>query len=92
MLYLIAYDIADPKRLHRIAVICEDYGVRIQNSLFECWLEDRQFLELWEKLCHTMHPDADRIAAYKLDKTAADKRMVAGNEMEKTVKPVCFMG
>lgn len=32
--YLIAYDIADPKRLHRICKIMEGYGDRLQYSVF----------------------------------------------------------
>ncbi|HTI68628.1 MAG TPA: CRISPR-associated endonuclease Cas2, partial [Candidatus Limnocylindria bacterium] len=47
MLRLVAYDIADPKRLHRVAMICENFGVRVQYSLFECWLEDDDFERLW---------------------------------------------
>lgn len=43
MLHLIAYDIAEPKRVRRIAEICEDYGTRVQYSLFECWLEEDDF-------------------------------------------------
>jgi len=82
MLYLIAYDIADPRRLQRISEICQDYGTRVQYSLFECWLEDAHFQQLWEKLGHTIEPKKDRIVAYTLDKTAARKRRVAGKTMQ----------
>ena len=30
MLTIVAYDITDPKRLARVAKVCEDYGVRVQ--------------------------------------------------------------
>ena len=36
MLNVIAYDITDPKRLARVAKVCEAYGMRVQYSLFEC--------------------------------------------------------
>lgn len=84
MLRLIAYDIADPKRLHRIAGICEDYGVRVQYSLFECWLEEEDFEQLWAKLQHTYDPDEDRLVAYALDSAAVRRRCKAGKTMTLT--------
>ena len=47
MLTLLAYDIADPKRLSRVAKVCEDYGVRVQYSVFECHLENGEFEQVW---------------------------------------------
>ena len=91
MLYLIAYDIADPKRLHRVATICEDYGLRVQNSLFECWLDERQFASLWTRLRETIVVSVDRIAAYVLDKNASGKRVVAGETMKSTQQAYCFV-
>ncbi len=35
MKMLAVYDIADPKRLYRVAKILKDYGVRVQYSKFE---------------------------------------------------------
>ena len=35
-LWLAAYDIADPVRLRYIASLCEDYGRRLQQSVFLC--------------------------------------------------------
>jgi hypothetical protein len=50
MLRLIAYDIANPKRWRHVCETCEDYGVRVQYSLFECWLTDDTFQALSSKL------------------------------------------
>ena len=30
MLRLIVYDIADARRLHKVAEVCKDYGIRIE--------------------------------------------------------------
>jgi CRISPR-associated protein Cas2 len=86
MLRLIAYDIADPKRLRHIAEICEDYGTRVQYSLFECWLEDDQFHALWARLQGAIEAGEDRLVAYELDATAARKRITAGATMRCTEK------
>jgi len=32
---IVAYDIADERRLARVAKIVKDYGVRVQKSIFE---------------------------------------------------------
>lgn len=90
MLRLIAYDIADPKRLHRVAETCEDYGTRVQYSLFECWLDATTFQELWEKLQALIKRDEDRLVAYELDTTAARNRLTAGTSMVCT-KPETFV-
>ena len=50
MLTLVAYDISDAKRLHRVARVCEDFGVRVQYSLFECRLEEPEFRQFWDRL------------------------------------------
>lgn len=81
MLRLVAYDISDPKRLQRIADLCEDYGVRVQYSLFECWLEDEAFDRLWTALQKTFDPETDRLAAYALDAGAVRERRKAGDRM-----------
>lgn len=86
MLPLIAYDIAETKRWRRICETCEDYGVRIQYSLFECWLEDAVFLDLWARLQQLIDPEEDRLVAYTLDAAAARKRRTAGDTMHCTEK------
>jgi CRISPR-associated protein Cas2 len=46
-LWLVAYDIAEPKRLRKIAKSCETFGARQQKSIFECGLtrDDKQALK-----------------------------------------------
>lgn len=46
--YLIAYDIADARRLREIMIILESYGVRLQYSVFLCDLS-RSELAMWER-------------------------------------------
>lgn len=44
--YLIAYDIADPRRLQRVIKLMEGYGTRLQYSVFLCDLS-RAELVTW---------------------------------------------
>ncbi len=74
MLYLVAYDIADPKRLRRVAKICEDYGVRVERSVFECDLPNTDMAALWTKIGQTVDLREDCAVCYRID--AADRRHV----------------
>lgn len=91
MLRLIAYDIADPRRWRRIANTCDDFGVRVQYSLFECWLEEDRFQQLWDKLKHLIDPKEDRLAAYTLGATDARRRVFAGETMLGTERATCYI-
>ena len=91
MLTLVAYDIADPKRLHHVAKVCEDWGLRIQYSVFECRLEADSFTRFWEELNTVIHPKLDRIVAYKICTKCAREIHSAGvqEHYEKVVAYVC---
>ena len=79
MLRLIVYDIAAPKRLRKVAHVCEDFGLRVQKSVFECWLEKERFDRLWDALLAEIDKQHDSLVAYTLDTTAAKARRQAGN-------------
>ena len=66
MLFLVAYDICEPKRLRRIATICEDYGIRVEKSVFECDVMPEDFDRLWAELSDTIDPADDAIVAYRI--------------------------
>ena len=65
MLHLIAYDVSNARRLRRIARICEDYGVRIEKSVFECSLDGKAFQDLWSKLADIV-TESDSIIDYPI--------------------------
>ena len=91
MLTLVAYDITDPKRLHKAAKLCEDWGMRIQYSVFECRLEAQQFETFWSELSAVIEPRTDRIVAYKICTRCAREIHSAGAQVhnEKVVAYVC---
>jgi len=90
MLTLVAYDITDHKRLARVARVCEDYGVRVQYSLFECRLEEDQFEDFWLKLLYEINDEEDRLVAYKIDARCAKDTLTAGT-MICSEKVVCYV-
>lgn len=66
MLRLVAYDIREPRRLHKVAKTCEDFGVRVEYSVFECDLSEELFRNLWSRLSEIIDPAEDRILAYRI--------------------------
>lgn len=90
MLSVVAYDITSPKRLSAVARICEDYGVRVQYSVFECRLEEAEFAGFWDKLVAAIDKREDRIVAYKIDARCAKETLTAGT-MVCSEKVVCYL-
>ena len=90
MLHVIAYDITDDRRRQRFAGLCEDFGVRVQYSLFECWLEADDFDRLWPRLTAAIDPAEDRLVAYLLDGNSAPRRRKAGKTMVLTQRVTCY--
>lgn len=65
MFFLVAYDISDPRRLRRVAKLMEEYGARVQRSVFECRLSDDMFLALVAELMLLIKPRYDRVNIYR---------------------------
>ena len=68
---LVTYDVstttdAGKKRLRHVAKQCVNYGQRVQNSVFECWLEPAQFTQLKNKLEEIIDSEKDSIRYYFL--------------------------
>ncbi|MBR4425233.1 MAG: CRISPR-associated endonuclease Cas2 [Oscillospiraceae bacterium] len=71
MMVLITYDVntenaAGRKRLRQIAKACQDYGQRVQNSVFECLLDASQSAQLQHKLRGLMDEKKDSLRFYYL--------------------------
>ena len=71
MLILITYDISfedpqGPVRLRRIAKLCQDYGVRVQFSVFECDISPDQWVKLKIGLLNVFNPAVDSLRFYYL--------------------------
>jgi CRISPR-associated protein Cas2 len=78
MLTIVAYDICDPRRLVRVAKHCEDYGFRVQYSVFECRLPTELFEQFWAELTALIEPEEDRVVAYRVCARCAQEVRAAG--------------
>lgn len=71
LLVLITYDVNTEdslgrKRLRQIAKQCVNYGQRVQNSVFECILDNAQALKLKHVLCGIIDENKDSLRFYYL--------------------------
>lgn len=71
MLVLITYDVntetaAGKTRLRKVAKQCVNYGRRVQNSVFECILDNAQCVMLKSLLCEIIDEKRDSLRFYYL--------------------------
>jgi len=71
MMVLITYDVntetpAGKTRLRKVAKQCTNYGTRVQNSVFECIIDNTQLLMLKSVLDGIMDKEKDSIRFYYL--------------------------
>ena len=72
MLVLITYDVntetvSGKKRLRKVAKQCENYGRSVQNSVFECILDQAQSVVLKQSLIDIIDENVDSLRFYYLD-------------------------
>lgn len=71
MWVLITYDVvtataAGRARLRQVAKACEDYGQRVQKSVFECTVNDNTYERMKQRLLKIINEKEDSIRFYKL--------------------------
>lgn len=74
MIVLITYDVntensVGKKRLKNVAKICKDYGQRVQNSVFECEIDNALFLKVKNELIKVIDENKDSLRFYYLGKS-----------------------
>ena len=78
MLLVVTYDVDTTNkegehRLRKVAQLCERYGMRVQNSVFEVLLDAAQLTTLKCELKKIIEPDVDSIRIYRLGNSYKNK-------------------
>lgn len=78
MLVLITYDVetaskSGQKRLRAVAKCCQNYGQRVQNSVFECYVTEVQVVKLIAELSEKIDKGKDSIRIYYLGNNYINK-------------------
>lgn len=71
MMIVLSYDVDTKdsdgaKRLRKVAKICEAYGCRVQNSVFELLVDPSQLIALKSQLERTIDSEKDSVRLYRL--------------------------
>ena len=78
MLVLITYDVNTEtaegrKRLHKVAKQCENFGQRVQNSVFECVMDAAKCREVKHLLTGIIDKEKDSLRFYYLGNSYKNK-------------------
>ncbi|MBW2012473.1 MAG: CRISPR-associated endonuclease Cas2 [Deltaproteobacteria bacterium] len=71
MLVLVSYDVSTvdkkgQRRLRRVAKVCQNYGQRVQYSVFECIVDPAQWTIMRQRLIDEIKPEKDSLRFYFL--------------------------
>jgi CRISPR-associated protein Cas2 len=71
MLILVTYDVstetrAGRRRLRRVAKVCQNYGQRVQKSVFECKVDKTTYEVLEKELLDEIDSNEDNLRLYRL--------------------------
>lgn len=79
------------KRLRKVAKKCEEYGVRVQNSVFECVVDSAQLRQLELSLESIIDPSVDSLRFYRLGNNYENKvKHIGAKPSIEVEKPLIF--
>ena len=76
--YLVCFDIVQNKARYRAVKCLLKYGSRVQKSVFECLINDNQFVQMKAELEKTIKPEEDSVRYYHLCKNCAANVLISG--------------
>lgn len=87
MEYLVSYDVSTEtpegrRRLHKVALICQAYGQRVQKSVFECILSEMDMEKLRHELGGVIDTEKDSLRIYRLREPRERYLQVMGKKLE----------
>lgn len=90
MLVLVSYDVstataAGRRRLRRVAKVCEGFGQRVQNSVFECLVDPAQWEVLRRRLLSEVELESDSLRFYFLGSNYRKRREHHGVQRSREV-------
>jgi CRISPR-associated protein Cas2 len=71
--WVVAYDIPSDRRRLRVANVLEDFGDRIQESVFEVQTKEQELGVLTRRIARVILPAEDKVRLYPLCRDCAAK-------------------
>ena len=63
---VVCFDVCDDRRLYRVSREVENFGVRVQKSIFECHLSEAQLEKLQKRLAAHIDASEDHVRYYTM--------------------------
>jgi CRISPR-associated protein Cas2 len=83
MLYIIAYDIPSDKRRNKVHKTLCGFGDWTQYSLFECFLDAKELIQLQAKLDKILNAEEDSVRIYPLCNACQERVETIGSASPK---------
>lgn len=96
MMVVITYDVCTETkegrtRLRKVAKQCMNYGIRVQNSVFECKVDAVQYILLKKTLIAIIDEKEDSLRFYRLGKSYKEQIEYYGNKKNVDIEgPLIF--
>ena len=78
MFVVVSYDVVDDRKRTKIAKAMKNYGERVQKSVFECRIDDQQFIKMKKALDSIMDMNEDSVRFYFLCKGCVERIEISG--------------
>ena len=78
MLVVVSYDVRENRRRTKLAHALKDFGERVQLSVFECRLDEKQVAKLRARVAKLIEPEKDSVRIYRLCGGCAPKLELLG--------------
>ena len=78
MFVVVSYDVVDDRKRSKIAKAMKSYGERVQKSVFECRVDDQQFIRMKKAVESIMDMNEDSVRYYFLCKGCVDRIEISG--------------
>ncbi len=66
-LYLIAYDVCDPRRLNQVRELLKGFSTGGQKSVYECWCTQAELIAIKDSLRELIAVEEDRVHIFTMD-------------------------
>lgn len=78
MFVVVSYDVVNDRRRNKIADTLENYGTRVQKSVFECILEPPRLANLIKEVTKLLEEKEDTLRVYRLCDGCLSRVLVYG--------------
>ena len=82
-LYVVSYDISENKVRKKVSDTLEDYGYRVQYSVFECRVSQLKYKEMYARLVKLVTSPGDSVRFYTICENCAAKIRTIGVKIDR---------